>query len=63
MKIQKFEITIAVPDDTEFVNLDKITSVIRDNADGFDAFDCAIEVKRIPRWRNELSIQVSRVGH
>ena len=49
MKIQKFEITIAVPDDTEFVNLDKITSVIRDYSDSFDAVDCAIEVKEIEK--------------
>lgn len=49
MKIQKFQVVIAVPDDVEFVKLDKITSVIRDNADGFDAFDCAIEVKEIEK--------------
>lgn len=49
MKIQKIQITIAVPDDTEFVNLDKITSVIRDYSDDFDAADCAIEVKEIEK--------------
>ena len=49
MKIQKFQITIAVPDDTEFVNPDKFTSVIRDYSDGFDACDCAIEVKEIEK--------------
>ena len=45
MKIQTFKITIAVPDDVEFVKLDKITSVLRDYSDSFDAADCAIEVK------------------
>ena len=49
MKIQTFKITIVVPDDVEFVKLDKITSMIRDSADGFDAFDCAIEVKEIEK--------------
>lgn len=49
MKIQTFQVTIAVPDNTEFVNLDKITSVLRDCSDGFDACDCAIEVKEIKK--------------
>lgn len=50
MKIQKFEITIAVPDDMEFVTLDKITSAIREYSDEFDAADYAIEVKEIEEY-------------
>lgn len=49
MKIQKFEITIAIPDDTDFVDVGKFTSLIRDYSDSFDACDCAIEVKEIEK--------------
>ena len=50
MKIKKFQITIAVPDGTESVKPDKITSVIRDYPALFDACICAIEVKEIERY-------------
>ena len=50
MKIQKFQITIAVPDDTEFVAIDKLTSSVRNYADLYDALDCAIEVKEIEKY-------------
>ena len=45
VKIQKFQITIAVPDDMEFVKPDKFTSVINDYPALFDTCVHAIEVK------------------
>lgn len=50
MKIQKFQITIAVPDDMEFVKPDKFTSVINDYPALFDTCVHAIEVKEIERY-------------
>ena len=50
MKIQTFKITIAVPDGTEFVKPDKITSVIRDYPGLFDARIFAVEVKEIEKY-------------
>ena len=50
MKIQKFQITISVPDGIEFVKPDKFASVINDYSGLFDACFCAIEVKEIERY-------------
>ena len=50
MKIQTFKITIAVPDDMEFVKPDKFTSVINDYPALFDTCVHAIEVKEIERY-------------
>ena len=50
MKIQTFKITIAVPDDTEFVNPNKFSSVISDYSELFDTCICAIEVKEIEKY-------------
>lgn len=50
MKVQKFEVTIAVPDDMEFVKPDKFTSVINDYSALFDTCVHAIEVKEIEKY-------------
>lgn len=50
MKIQTFKITIAIPDDMEFVKPDKFTSVINDYSALFDTCVRVIEVKEIEKY-------------
>lgn len=50
MKIQTFQITIAVPDDMEFVKPDKLTSALNDYSVLLDTCVCAIEVKEIEKY-------------
>ena len=50
VKIQTFQITIAVPDDMEFVKPDKLTSALNDYSVLLDTCVCAIEVKEIEKY-------------
>lgn len=45
MKIQKFQITIAVPDDDDPVKLSDLIDTLRDRLEEFNAENCAIEGK------------------
>ncbi len=51
MKIKKFEVTIAIPDDKEheYINAKCITEGFRFNPDDFGVEYCCIEVKEIKK--------------
>lgn len=47
MKIQKFEITIAVPDENDPVKLIDLIALLRNRLDEFCAYDCAVDGKEV----------------
>ncbi len=49
MKIQKFEITIAVPDENDPVKLVDLIDLLRNRLDEFNADDCAVEGKEVEK--------------
>ena len=49
MKIQKFEITIAVPEWDSIVKIDDLIDTLRDRSDEFNAENCAFDGKEMER--------------
>ena len=49
MKIQKFEITIAVPEGNSTVEIADLIDTIRDRSDEFNADNCAVEGKEVEK--------------
>lgn len=49
MKIQKFEITIAVPEGNSTVKIDDLIDTLRDRSDEFNADNCAFDGKEVEK--------------
>ena len=49
MKIQKFEITIAVPEGNSTVKIDDLIDTLRDRLEEFNAENCAVEGKELEK--------------
>ena len=49
MKIQKFQITIAVPDENDPVKLVDVVDTLRNRLEEFGAENCAVEGKEVEK--------------
>ena len=49
MKIQKFEITIAVPDENDPVKPVDLVDTLRNRLEDFNAENCAVEAKEVEK--------------
>lgn len=49
MKIQKFEITIAVPEENATVKIADLIDTLRDRSNEFNADNCAFEGKEVEK--------------
>lgn len=49
MKIQKFQITIAVPDENDPVKLVDLVETLRNRLEEFNADNCALEGKEVEK--------------
>lgn len=49
MKIQKFQITIAVPDENDPVKLVDVVDTLRNRLEEFNAENCAVEGKEVEK--------------
>ena len=49
MKIQKFEITIAVPDENDPVKTVNLVDTLRNRLEDFNAEKCAVEAREVEK--------------